>query len=128
MRQTYFLTVVYLATAIVPGCSKQEERATPIPHEQTTSETVGQGKTDAVEISSDLRAQIEAKLAEADKLDGAEDKMVRRCASCALGMDGKSEHSLEVSGYTLHFCTSHCKEGFAQNVSKSVLSLKIPEN
>ena len=35
-----------------------------------------------------------------------------KCPSCALSMDGKSEHALLTSGYTLHFCTEGCKTRF----------------
>ena len=66
-------------------------------------------------------------LAAADKLDGKEDKIVMRCASCALSMNGKPEHTIDVLGYTMYFCGSGCVERFSKDVTSSVLSLSIPE-
>ncbi|GAG26947.1 unnamed protein product, partial [marine sediment metagenome] len=68
------------------------------------------------------------KLAEADEFDGKTDKVVSKCASCTLGMDGKSEHSLEVSSYKLHFCSEDCKTGFGKDTTKAILALKIPKD
>ena len=76
----------------------------------------------------DTKPAVEAKLAEADEFDGKTDKVVSKCASCALGKDGKSEHALEVSGYTLHFCSADCKTGFEKDTTKAILALKIPED
>jgi hypothetical protein len=67
-------------------------------------------------------------LVAADKFDGKEDKIIARCASCALGMDGKKEHSLEFMDYTFHFCTADCRKKFGEDLVKSVLALKIPED
>ena len=120
MRRIYFVGVISLATTLLLGCGRQEEK--------TTTGSVEQAKSGAVEIDGNVQAEITAKLAEADKLDGTTDKIVRRCASCALGMDGKSEHRVAVSGYTLHFCSVKCKEGFSENLTTSILDLKIPEN
>ncbi len=38
-------------------------------------------------------ATVLTRLQQADALDGEEDKVVHRCYVCALGMDGKAEHS-----------------------------------
>jgi YHS domain-containing protein len=66
-------------------------------------------------------------LAKADALDGQGDKIVSLCASCALGMDGSSEHPLHVGEYTMYFCTDDCKQAFSEDISKSVLGMKLPE-
>ena len=86
------------------------------------------GKEVEAEKDVDTKAAVEAKLAEADEFDGKTDKVVSKCASCTLGMDGKSEHALEVSGYTLHFCSEDCKTGFEKDTAKAILALKIPED
>ena len=127
MRRIYLMIPIVLAATLIIGCGKQEEKTTVESGEKATTEIVEQAKSGTVEIDTNVQAEVESKLAEADKLDGTSDKIVHRCASCALGMDGKSEHSLEVMDYTLHFCSGHCKEGFAENVTKSILDLKIPE-
>ncbi|MEM7200428.1 MAG: hypothetical protein AAF628_09205 [Planctomycetota bacterium] len=71
-------------------------------------------------------AAITAKLAAADALDGATDQVVGKCASCALGMDGKADHALEVEGYQMHFCSGHCRDGFETDVKAKVLAMNIP--
>ena len=70
---------------------------------------------------------MEAKLAQADLLDGKADKIVTRCASCALKMDGSSEYTLKVLNYTLYFCTERCAKTFAEDTTKAVLALQVPE-
>lgn len=65
-------------------------------------------------------------LAKADALDGQTDKIVSRCASCALGMDGSEEHSLRVGEYTMYFCKEDCQQAFDQDVAESVLAMKVP--
>ncbi len=90
--------------------------------------TPGCRKETPAEKDVDTKAAVEAKLAEADEFDGKTDKVVSKCASCALGMDGKSEHALEVSGYKLHFCSENCKTGFEKGTTKAILALKIPED
>jgi len=65
-------------------------------------------------------------LAKADALDGQSDHIVSLCASCALGMDGSVEHALQVGDYTMYFCADHCKQAFSEDVSKSVLGMKLP--
>jgi len=68
-----------------------------------------------------------AKLAKADLLDGKADKIVTRCASCALGMDGKAEHSLKALDYTMYFCTAGCAERFAKNMTESIEAMEVPD-
>ena len=65
-------------------------------------------------------------LAKADALDGQDDKIVSLCASCALGMDGSNEYPLRVGEYTMYFCADDCKEAFSEDISKSVLGMKLP--
>jgi len=128
MQRIYLVIVISLSMTLLLGCGKREEKTTIGSGEEATTEIVEPAESGTVEIDANVQAEVESKLAEADELDGTSDKIVHRCASCALGMDGKSEHSLEVTGYTLHFCSGHCKEGFAENVTKSILDLEIPEN
>jgi hypothetical protein len=78
--------------------------------------------------AADTQAQVEAKLAKADLVDGQADKVVAKCPGCALAMDGSPEYTLEVSGYTLRFCQARCKDTFAQDTTKSILAMEIPED
>ena len=108
---------VAVMLAATPGCREEK----PAQKESAKKEV-------EAEKDVDTKAAVEAKLAEADEFDGKTDKVVSKCASCALGMDGKSEHALEVSGYTLHFCSEDCKTGFEKDTTKAILALKIPED
>ncbi len=114
--------VGYLAVAAIlaatPGCRRDK----PVQEESAKEEP--EVEKDA---GVDTKAAVQAKLAGADKFDGKSDKVVSKCPSCALGMDGKSEYALEVSGYKLHFCSEDCKTGFEKNTTKAILALKIPE-
>ena len=71
-------------------------------------------------------AQVTAKLAQMDAFDGASDKVVGKCPACMMKMDGSKDHAFAYSGYTMHFCTAHCKETWEKDPSKSVLALKMP--
>lgn len=73
-------------------------------------------------------AEVQAKLAKADLVDGTADKIVSKCPACALKMDGKPEHALQVAGYTLYFCCADCKQGYEKDPTKAILALKIPED
>lgn len=66
-----------------------------------------------------------AVLAKADAKDGATDKVVHRCAGCALGMDGKPEFALKVQDYTMHFCKAGCLEPFQGDPRKQILAMKV---
>lgn len=56
-----------------------------------------------------------AVLAKADAADGTSDHVVSNCAVCALDMEGSSDHTASLSGYTLHFCSAECRETFQHN-------------
>jgi YHS domain-containing protein len=108
---------VAVMLAATPGCRKEK----PAQEESAKKEV-------EAEKDVDTKTAVEAKLAEADEFDGKTDKVVSKCASCTLGMDGKSEHALEVSGYKLHFCSEDCKTGFGKDTTKAILALKIPKD
>ena len=108
---------VAFVLAAAPGCKKDQ----PAEKESVTE------KAEVVKDAGNTAA-VEAKLALADALDGTTDKVVSKCASCALAMDGKSEHAAEVSGYKLHFCSEDCKTGFEKDTTKAILALKIPKD
>ena len=62
-------------------------------------------------------------LATADAADGVEDKVARKCAGCALGMDGDAAHAISVDGTTLHLCSSMCKEYYVKDVEGNLAGL-----
>lgn len=102
-----FLNVTWLASSLLvilgSGCTGGDDGQTPDPK------------------------AVEAKLALADKVDGTVDKVVHKCASCSLGMDGSEANSLEVHGYTMHFCSAGCKAKYAAEPDKTIMALKIDE-
>ena len=106
-----------------PGCKKEE----PAPKEPAATEEVKEATEAVKEVAVDEKA-IEAKLAAADAFDGTTDKIVSKCPGCALSMDGKAEHMLEVSGYKLYFCAEECKTKFEKEANKAILALKIPKD
>ena len=114
MRRLLYGVIGCLTVAVVlaatPGCRKEEPAA-----EKSAAEKAEAAK------------EVEAKLAQADEFDGKSDNIVSKCSSCALKMDGKSEHTLEVSDYKLYFCTEACKTRFAEDTTKAILALEIPE-
>ncbi len=116
-------TIGCLAVALIFGAASGCRKEKPA-QKESVKEAVDTEKS----VGIDAKAAVEAKLAEADKLDGNADKIVSKCASCEFGMDGKSDHALEVSGYTLYFCSEDCKTGFEKDTTEAILALKIPED
>ena len=72
-------------------------------------------------------AEVKARLASADALDGTVDQIVTRCATCKLGMDGSAKHELKAHGYTMRFCSGGCSKSFGKSLDASILALEIPE-
>ncbi|MGD2107840.1 MAG: hypothetical protein PVI86_00480 [Phycisphaerae bacterium] len=118
MRRSLWL----LAIALVAGqtsCKREEASQRPAkPAEAAPS-------TEAPPVD---QAAVRAMLAKADALDGTEDKIVTRCASCRLNMDGKPEHSLKALDYTMYFCSEHCAQQFGQDLTGSILAMNVPED
>lgn len=110
-----------LVALLAVGCSSEpatDEHAagSPDPHAQAaeTHEAVAQ-------------ADLEIILAKADAVDGATDKVISKCAGCALGMPGSAAHAVKVGEYEMHFCSDDCKSGFSEEPEKAVMALQIPE-
>lgn len=112
---------VALMLVAMPGCNEEEPA-------QTSSAKADIGVDKVAAADAKVKMKIEAKLAKADSFDGKSDKVVSKCLSCGLGMDGSDEHAVKVSGYKLHFCSADCKAGFEKDTTKAVLALKIPED
>ncbi len=124
-----YLSVAIILTA-TPGCRKEKPVQKESPKEEVEVREDKESAKEEVKEGVDAvtKAAVEAMLTEADEFDGKTDRVVSKCASCALGKDGKSEHALEVSGYTLHFCSADCKTGFEKDTTKAILALKIPKD
>jgi YHS domain-containing protein len=110
------------AEAAEEATAKEKAAEEEPPKDESVTAAIDLAKTKAMETA------IEVKLAAADKLDGKVDKIVTRCATCALGMDGKPEHNLETHGYTMYFCTEACKTAFEKNLEKALLAMEIPKD
>ena len=93
--------------------------------------TAGCG-TDVASSESDVTAPAAASpsaealaaLEMADAADDKADKVVSKCTMCKLGMEGKAEHAASYGGYTLQFCSDHCKTSFEKDPEAALLSLK----
>ena len=126
--------VAALSAALVAGCA--DEKKSPVPPKPEASEAEpAKAETAKAEVpeavlptSDDNKAEgLKVVLAKADEFDGAADKIVSKCSSCGLGMDGKAEHAVSAHGYTLHFCSDECKTGFSKDLDKSLLALEVPD-
>jgi predicted regulator of Ras-like GTPase activity (Roadblock/LC7/MglB family) len=108
--------VIALGTLLIAGCEVRWQQAEVAPAMPATN------AAPAVNVTEEMSSI----LAKADQVDGTADKTVANCAVCLLGMAGSSEHTLAVGDYTLRFCSDHCKQTFAEDVSKSVLAIEFP--
>ena len=68
-----------------------------------------------------------ALLAKADAADGAADKVVSKCVTCMLGMEGQPDCTATYGEYTLHFCSEACREHFIKDREKALLALEFAE-
>jgi YHS domain-containing protein len=66
-------------------------------------------------------------LAKADASDGSVDKVVSKCVTCQLGMDGKPEYSVNYGGYAVHLCSEECRKTFSGDPEKALQALGFPE-
>lgn len=96
---------------LLMGCSKTEVPA-------TTKNSASQSGPGAATL---------AVLAKADAADGTVDKVVSKCVTCMLGMEGKPEFAAAWGEYTVHLCSAECKETFTKDPEKALLALKFPE-
>ena len=69
-------------------------------------------------------AEVLAALAKADLADGKDDKVVGKCVSCKLAMEGSADHLVKVGDYSVHLCTADCKKNFEGDPDKALLALK----
>ena len=126
-----FLSAVILALMTVTGCRKEEPaKPAPAPSEVAKPEAAKPeaAKPEAPKLPAAVGEKLDviAKLAKADAFDGTTDKIISKCPTCKLQMDGSSEHAAEVSGYTVYFCSEKCKAEFTKDTMNSINDLEIP--
>jgi YHS domain-containing protein len=114
--------------AAVSGCPKKEStkgEATK-PAEETAAPAKAMAEGEAGQ-PAEIQAEVETILGKADAFDGQTDKVVSKCAGCALTMDGSPDYAVTAYGYTLHMCSAHCKETFEKDPTKAILAMTFPE-
>jgi len=97
--------------------------STQAPSEAGVANAQPEASAAAAAISEADKARVVEVLKTADAADGTEDKVAHKCAGCALSMDGKAEHALDVEGTSLHFCSGMCKTNFAKDVTGNLMKL-----
>ncbi len=103
-----FLVALILAVGLV-GCGNGEA-----PTGKTTKTPAASG------------TGVAAILAKADAKDGMTDKVVTKCVTCMLGMDGEADYSVKIDEYEVHLCSPDCKKFFEQNPEKALKNLNLP--
>jgi YHS domain-containing protein len=120
MRNRASIAIVLLASMLVMGC-KEKTPPADVPKEPAKDAAT----TSAAPVDS---AAVLAKLAAADKLDGAEDKLVSKCYMCSLGMDGEEQYTAEYEGYKVRLCSDHCLEEFNKDPAGVIARTDVPAN
>jgi hypothetical protein len=98
MNGKAIMLVSVLAAGLAIGCGAQKAPEAPKKHS----------------LADPPSAESLAMLAKADAADGKVDKVVSKCLTCRLAMEGSPEHSLNYGGYVLHFCSEECKKAFSE--------------
>ncbi|MGO8752814.1 MAG: hypothetical protein ACLQNE_43280 [Thermoguttaceae bacterium] len=126
---TYLLAagVIVVAISISTACTPQAPVAPQQPTVARGQAPAAAEKAPDASKPAEITDQMKDILAKADLADGTADKIVSKCAACDLAMDGSKEHALTVGQYTLLFCSEECKQGFAKDLEKSVLGIKLPQ-
>lgn len=101
----------FVCVLLLTGCGRTEAPSTPI-------SSASQG---------DRSAAVLAAVAKADAADGTVDKVVSKCVTCMLGMEGKPEFAAAWGEYTVHLCSAECRETFTKDPEKALLALKFPD-
>ncbi len=113
------------ALALLAGCGGGGHDGHADAAEHATDDHAEAGTEAATEAAAPLEAtpEIVAVLAVADGVDGTEDHTVAKCAGCALGMDGKAEHAMQVGDYEMHFCSKSCQGYFEEKGESAILAM-----
>ena len=90
----------------------------------TPADTKPEPVSEPVEVTTtSITPEVLEALKTADAADGVEDKVATKCSGCALGMDGDAAHTVTVDDYSLHLCSSMCKEYFSKDISGNLKQL-----
>lgn len=95
----------------------------PAPAEVSATNAKPESPAATPELSGADKETLAEVLKTVDLADGNEDKVAHKCSGCALAMDGKAEHALEVEGTTLHFCSSMCRNNFSKDTTGNLLKM-----
>ncbi len=113
--------VICLAALAMFGCNQAGEQTADATQETAKPAPKPEPPAQKTTVSPELAAQ----LAKAELADGTEDKVVGKCASCALHMDGKPEHSVAMADYELHMCSDACAKNYSEDGESKLLALEI---
>ena len=70
-----------------------------------------------------LDPALSAALAAADAADGKIDRVVSKCMTCSLHMDGEEKYRADAYGYTMHLCSENCLFRFERNPERAIRAL-----
>ena len=82
------------------------------------------GGSKKVSYQIEVADHLNARLAVADVLDGAEDKVISNCYSCQLGMKGKGELAAQVNDFAAHFCSEGCRTRFQEDAANMIVKIQ----
>ena len=82
------------------------------------------GESTKVSYKIEVADDLNARLAAADALDGAEDKVISNCYSCQLGMKGKGELAAQVNDFAAHFCSEGCRTRFQEDAANMIVKIE----
>ena len=116
-----WLALSLLAVVLIAGCSNSEEPAAAA----EPAAPAAAAEAQIPEVSPETAAAAAPIRMAADMLDGTEDKVIGKCASCALTMQGSEEFASNVEGYELHFCSKDCKDHFEANQTETLMALNV---
>ena len=108
--------VVSLLLLMMPGCDSAGPGAP-----GGSSESREHAEAASGSAASD---EILTRLAQADAADGTADKVIRKCVTCSLYMDGDAAHAATAHGYEVHLCSESCLDRFQRDPDRAVLSMK----
>lgn len=93
--------------------------------QDTTSGATAGAVEEALDHAMDqaLDPALSAALAAADAADGKTDRVVSKCMTCSLHMDGEEKYSAEAHGYTMHLCSENCLFRFERNPDRAIRAL-----
>ena len=82
------------------------------------------GGSTQVSYRIEVADHLNARLAVADVLEGAEDKVISNCNSCQLVMKGKGELAAQVNDFATHFCSKGCRTRFQEDAANMIVKIE----